>query len=62
MRPAIEDFLSRARVTGEELLASCRSHRDRPKPEASLAVAYVLASEYFESFKRLMRNIEIPTR
>lgn len=62
MRLTIEDFLARGRVSADVLLESCRRLHEREQGEASVAVAYVLACEYFESFMRLMRRVDRPRR
>lgn len=62
MTPIIKDFISRATVLVEALLASCRRFSDTPGRDACPAVAYVLGCEYFEIFMWLMRRENSPRR
>lgn len=62
MTPIIQDFISRATVVVETLLASCRRFSDTPGRDACPAVAYVLGCEYFEIFMWLMRRENRPWR
>lgn len=62
MRPSIEDFISRALVSGDVLLQSCLRLRERADGAASEAVAYVLACEFLESFMGLMHRVSSPRR